>query len=455
MAPSPPASEQTSSSSTPTCRRPPPPPPLPPSTTTSSSSMAKTPPTPVLPPVTRKLKKPASEYSTNPNTMRVRQRNANLTPYRAAVERARSNDLKAVSAAWRNRSETESFRSADEETKKKMLAETEKEVMDRRRRRGIDADSRIRHLNSRILPDSSSSSAVVGTVDENTFPLMAPPGYKPFPAKPIPELWEIKKPKESKVLDDIVASSTALLRKAAASASVSVSVSTSAASPEGGVENAGGRGREEEQSPGLQALIQEIKMEDEDDDDDDDDDDIQMIDVKIKREDESPTPAFTIGRHPSPEVMIISSSSSPSSFRNNNDNKTKDAAAENVARIIDDYERLQKENTGLRELKGVVQALRNQMAEMSTLMQQKQRPQQNNNTNNNNNNDNNRTQTQIRLRLRNAPPHSFPHHSHVNIYPPLLPPLRPNGLAHDPNGQMGPGGDDGDPEPKWTDADYD
>ncbi|KAI3317393.1 hypothetical protein HD806DRAFT_372408 [Xylariaceae sp. AK1471] len=145
--------------------------------------------------VPRKNRKAPNQYSTNPNTIRVRQRNASLTPYRLAVERARSNDLKAVSTAWKERSNTETFQSASEVRKKKILEDVEKEVMDRRRRKKIDADSKIYALNQQIRPNDNTANPRSGIIPSNPGPLpaMAPPGYVPFRAEPIPDLMKIPK----------------------------------------------------------------------------------------------------------------------------------------------------------------------------------------------------------------------------------------------------------------------
>lgn len=156
---------------------------------------------------------PPRGYSTNPNTVRVRRRNANLSPYRRAVERARSNDQKAVAAAWKDRVTTETYKSASERRKAQILDEVQKEVMDRRRRKKIDAESKISDLNVQYGGnggggsggDSNENTADEGFVGESVLaaraatassepttrpvPRMAPPGYAPYPkVQPISEL---------------------------------------------------------------------------------------------------------------------------------------------------------------------------------------------------------------------------------------------------------------------------
>ncbi|RWA04028.1 hypothetical protein EKO27_g11075 [Xylaria grammica] len=143
----------------------------------------------------RKTKAP-HEYSTNPNTLRVRQRNARLTPYRRDVERARSNDLKAVSGAWKERMKTETFQAAPASQKKKILDNLEKEVMDRRRRKKIDAASKIFSLNQKYRPDEAALTPRSGHVSNTaakSVSRMAPPGYIPYPTQPIPDLMEMPK----------------------------------------------------------------------------------------------------------------------------------------------------------------------------------------------------------------------------------------------------------------------
>ncbi|KAI0204049.1 hypothetical protein F4808DRAFT_367283 [Astrocystis sublimbata] len=150
-------------------------------------------------------------YSTNPNTMRVRQRNASLTPYQLAVERARGNDYKAVSTAWRERTNSESFQGSTPDVRRAILADVEKSVMERRRKKGIDANSKIFSLNQALWQaqqariaraagifgtnggaaggnggsnggnagDTQRQDALTrlgGDVEQN-----APPGYVPFP----------------------------------------------------------------------------------------------------------------------------------------------------------------------------------------------------------------------------------------------------------------------------------
>ncbi|KAI1419761.1 hypothetical protein F5Y12DRAFT_720359 [Xylaria sp. FL1777] len=141
-------------------------------------------------PSSRKGKAP-HEYSTNANTVRVRQRTARLTPYQLSVERARSNDLKAISAAWKDRVKSENLQQFSEIKNRKIFEEVKSDVMDRRRRKKIDADSKIFALNQQLEPDENVSGPHSGFVPNNAagrfIPQTARPGYVDFPTRIIPE----------------------------------------------------------------------------------------------------------------------------------------------------------------------------------------------------------------------------------------------------------------------------
>ncbi|KAI8631602.1 hypothetical protein F5Y19DRAFT_399759 [Xylariaceae sp. FL1651] len=144
----------------------------------------------------RKPRKASGEYSTNPNTMRVRARNARLTPYQRGVEAAKANDLKAVSLAWKERIDTETYQMSSESRRKLILEEVEKKVMERRRQKKIDADSKIHALNQAMCPNDANPAPRTGIIPRAAQPVphMAPPGYIHFPAQPIPELMKVNKP---------------------------------------------------------------------------------------------------------------------------------------------------------------------------------------------------------------------------------------------------------------------
>ncbi|KAK8005003.1 hypothetical protein PG990_011040 [Apiospora arundinis] len=90
----------------------------------------------------RRQKRP-EEYSTNPNTIRARRRKARLSPYSKEVEQAKASDSKAVTRAWKQRIETDAYKMSSPNERKLVLEEVEKEVMDRRRSKGLDADTKI------------------------------------------------------------------------------------------------------------------------------------------------------------------------------------------------------------------------------------------------------------------------------------------------------------------------
>ncbi|KAJ8119317.1 hypothetical protein ONZ43_g3708 [Nemania bipapillata] len=128
-----------------------------------------------------------NKYSKNPNTVRVRQRNAKLTPIQLAVERAKANDSKAVNAAWKHCKATDAFLAASDEAKKNMLKQAQDEVMARRRNRGIDYDSRIAAITHGLASGENASSLPanldVGNMS-NPQPVMAAHGYLQFHARP-------------------------------------------------------------------------------------------------------------------------------------------------------------------------------------------------------------------------------------------------------------------------------
>ena len=82
-------------------------------------------------PASRRKKLP-EEYSTNPNTIRARKRKARLSPLSKEVEQAKASDAKALTRAWKQRFDTETYKMASEEERKTILASCEEEVMNRR-----------------------------------------------------------------------------------------------------------------------------------------------------------------------------------------------------------------------------------------------------------------------------------------------------------------------------------
>ncbi|KAI1372531.1 hypothetical protein F4677DRAFT_463332 [Hypoxylon crocopeplum] len=123
-------------------------------------------------------RKKLSEYSTNPNTIRARARKARLTEYQREVEQAKASDSKAITRAWKMVSNTNTYRDASNTQQGTLLEAAAHEVMDRRRRRAQDTNSKIRRFiekqagraaQNRDTPQSSSpSSSDTGTLPSPT-----------------------------------------------------------------------------------------------------------------------------------------------------------------------------------------------------------------------------------------------------------------------------------------------
>ncbi|KAK8068391.1 hypothetical protein PG996_007503 [Apiospora saccharicola] len=103
----------------------------------------------------RRQKRP-EEYSTNPNTIRARRRKARLSPFSKEVEQAKASDSKAVTRAWKQRVETDTYKMSSEDERKSILENVENEVMDRRRQKGLDADTKIGRFMHRIQNNGHS-----------------------------------------------------------------------------------------------------------------------------------------------------------------------------------------------------------------------------------------------------------------------------------------------------------
>ncbi|KAI0424737.1 hypothetical protein F5Y09DRAFT_323595 [Xylaria sp. FL1042] len=181
-----------------------------------------------------KKRKAPEEYSTNPNTLRVRARNERLPPYRRAVERAKANDLKAVSAAWKWCTQTESFKEASPTRKREILEEEEKKIMERRRRSGIDADTKIAALNKQYGPGNEAKSSSSGVVSKDkskgkgpVVPAMARPGYVAHPTQTIPDLMDtVREAPQPRVIQPRVVQCPTAATATATVASMSASTST-------------------------------------------------------------------------------------------------------------------------------------------------------------------------------------------------------------------------------------
>ncbi|RYP40832.1 hypothetical protein DL768_010572 [Monosporascus sp. mg162] len=105
------------------------------------------------------------DYSTNPNTVRARLRKARLDPFTRVKEQALAQDSKAVNRAIKIRSDTESFLMADPITRRAILEDVEKEVLERRRARGCDAASKIKHFQESVAANGEDASSSGGSVD--------------------------------------------------------------------------------------------------------------------------------------------------------------------------------------------------------------------------------------------------------------------------------------------------
>ncbi|KAK7917527.1 hypothetical protein PG985_011135 [Apiospora marii] len=96
------------------------------------------------------------EYSTNPNTIRARRRKARLSPFSKEVEQAKASDSKAVTRAWKQHADTDTYKMSSEDERKSILENVEKEVMDRRRQKGLDADTKIGRFMNRMHSNGPS-----------------------------------------------------------------------------------------------------------------------------------------------------------------------------------------------------------------------------------------------------------------------------------------------------------
>ncbi|KAI1137678.1 hypothetical protein F5Y05DRAFT_414236 [Hypoxylon sp. FL0543] len=82
------------------------------------------------------------EYSKNKNTIRARQRKERLSPYQREVEQAKAADQKSITRSWKRSANTNTYKMATDEGRKMILENVKREVMDQRRKKGIDALSK-------------------------------------------------------------------------------------------------------------------------------------------------------------------------------------------------------------------------------------------------------------------------------------------------------------------------
>ncbi|KAI0153032.1 hypothetical protein GGR57DRAFT_513284 [Xylariaceae sp. FL1272] len=148
--------------------------------------------------VPRKFAKKPGEYSTNTHTQRVRVRNAGITPYQRAVEQARSADLKAVAEKWRFYANTDRYKDLDRKTRAQWLDDIEKDVLDARRKRGLDYDSKISQLNRLARPEDYADFVNPGAQMIGGPPPKADPADRPGKSgenvAPIEDLMTAKAP---------------------------------------------------------------------------------------------------------------------------------------------------------------------------------------------------------------------------------------------------------------------
>ncbi|KAI1212140.1 uncharacterized protein F4807DRAFT_388654, partial [Annulohypoxylon truncatum] len=90
-----------------------------------------------------KKRKQPWEYSTNRNTIRARRRRDNLPEEQLVAEDGKLFDTKAITRVWGITSSTQEYKMASEEEKKKLLAADENMVMERRRSKGQDVESKM------------------------------------------------------------------------------------------------------------------------------------------------------------------------------------------------------------------------------------------------------------------------------------------------------------------------
>ncbi|KAI1841441.1 hypothetical protein JX266_012370 [Neoarthrinium moseri] len=133
------------------------------------------------------MKKPG-EYSKNPNTIRARARKARLTPFRREIEQAKASDSKAITRAWKIRTETEAYKMASAGDRKAILEKVEHDVMQRRREKGYDAETKINRFLQQHGSDIDSSAAPSTPTMDSHFDQrinMGTPASQGYPMQPM------------------------------------------------------------------------------------------------------------------------------------------------------------------------------------------------------------------------------------------------------------------------------
>ncbi|OTA92241.1 hypothetical protein M434DRAFT_32030 [Hypoxylon sp. CO27-5] len=135
-------------------------------------------------------------YSKNKNTIRARQRQAALSPYKREVENAKAADMKSINRAWKLHADTNTYKAATEEEREMILEDVKREVMEKRIKKGIDAKSKEQQFIARqkasingpsgpLTADSLASFSTVASTVAGTGAgagIALPDGVAPFPA---------------------------------------------------------------------------------------------------------------------------------------------------------------------------------------------------------------------------------------------------------------------------------
>ncbi|KAI1778717.1 hypothetical protein F4818DRAFT_437526 [Hypoxylon cercidicola] len=148
-------------------------------------------------------KKKPWEYSTNKNTLRVRARRARLTDYQREFEQAKASDSKAVTRAWKLEADTDTFKMASAKDQKIILQKVEREVMERRRYRGLDTETKVsRFMQRNNGPAIHSPPATIASPAPATDPAAEVPADATHNAVPFGPFLPYEDPPEFAHHDD-------------------------------------------------------------------------------------------------------------------------------------------------------------------------------------------------------------------------------------------------------------
>ncbi|KAI1407917.1 hypothetical protein F5Y13DRAFT_205594 [Hypoxylon sp. FL1857] len=126
------------------------------------------------------------EYSTNKNTIRARQRKARLNPYQRETEQAKAADHKSVTRALKIHSNTDTFKMATDDERKMLLESIKQEVMEQRKKKGIDAESKERQFIARQKASINGLGSPPTPDSLASYPTMPSAGVGPAIAAPVP-----------------------------------------------------------------------------------------------------------------------------------------------------------------------------------------------------------------------------------------------------------------------------